>query len=583
MKNYQLLLIILLLCLPLVICAQDGQIDTHFIIENPTVISDSGTDYLQWDIAMEFLGSHWALEASLDPWVKNVQFYFVIDANKFSSIELVDIFVPELLALETMTNPGDLIYDQTWGISVAQNQCYINFRGQNANLFDVFQYGYSAYDAAVGGYSVTFCRVRLEISDASGTTPLQWAQSNTGITNLADWVCPTPGLNYATHSGENAAISLTTASIAGVTDLYFSEISYNLTGSGSETGYVEILNTTSSTLSLETCFIVTAGTSRVSYDLFAAFGTVEASGVLLISNGCNQTTFETAWGVVPAGATFAEGPAGGFGLGNGIGQLTLESSASREVLDTAGNPGTGEQLQQNSPGSWETGSSDTNSTPGEIEPGQTLPVTMSSFTTIITSNLLVDVQWVTESESGTSGYNVHRGDDNNLSQAWCLTIGNLIPAHNESQTREYSFIDTDTEIYCSYYYWIECVNINGSSGFYGPVFATVEPPDEEEHNPAIYLVTELKGNHPNPFNPETEITFSLKGTEGTPEQVQLSVFNIRGQKVRTLLDGKREPGEQHKIIWNGRNNQGKPVANGVYYYKLKTSSFQEVRKMLLLK
>ena len=88
----------------------------------------------------------------------------------------------------------------------------------------------------------------------------------------------------------------------------------------------------------------------------------------------------------------------------------------------------------------------------------------------------------------------------------------------------------------------------------------------------------LQQNFPNPFNPSTEIRFDLP-EEG---QVELSVFNMQGQKVRTLESGKMKPG-YHAIIWNGTNDNGSRVSTGMYFYSIKTNKFQAVRKMLFLK
>ena len=88
----------------------------------------------------------------------------------------------------------------------------------------------------------------------------------------------------------------------------------------------------------------------------------------------------------------------------------------------------------------------------------------------------------------------------------------------------------------------------------------------------------LQQNFPNPFNPSTEIRFDLP-EEG---QVELSVFNMQGQKVRTLESGRMAPG-YHAIIWNGTNDNGSRVSTGMYFYSIQTNKFQAVRKMLFLK
>jgi|APSaa5957512622_1039677.scaffolds.fasta_scaffold17807_2 hypothetical protein len=88
----------------------------------------------------------------------------------------------------------------------------------------------------------------------------------------------------------------------------------------------------------------------------------------------------------------------------------------------------------------------------------------------------------------------------------------------------------------------------------------------------------LHANAPNPFNPETAIRFEL------PEQemVRLELFNVLGQKVRTLVDEKLRVGG-HRVIWDGRNEAGEEVGSGVFFYRLEAGEFVQVRRMLLLK
>lgn len=88
----------------------------------------------------------------------------------------------------------------------------------------------------------------------------------------------------------------------------------------------------------------------------------------------------------------------------------------------------------------------------------------------------------------------------------------------------------------------------------------------------------LLPNHPNPFNPETEIQFQL------PEaaHVVLKVFNACGEEVRTLAQGQYAAGA-HRVIWDGRNSSGNVMASGVYWYQLGTNGFSQIRKMTLLR
>jgi len=88
----------------------------------------------------------------------------------------------------------------------------------------------------------------------------------------------------------------------------------------------------------------------------------------------------------------------------------------------------------------------------------------------------------------------------------------------------------------------------------------------------------LSQNHPNPFNPTTTISFSL--TQAGP--VKLTVFNILGQQVTTIIDGNLEAG-QHSVVWDGTDTHGTTVASGIYFYRLNAGAFCDSKKMVLLK
>ena len=88
----------------------------------------------------------------------------------------------------------------------------------------------------------------------------------------------------------------------------------------------------------------------------------------------------------------------------------------------------------------------------------------------------------------------------------------------------------------------------------------------------------LYQNHPNPFNPVTTIRYDV------PEwsQVRLTVFDLLGKEVKTLVDG-TQPAGFHRVTWDGRNHVGQEVATGVYIYQLKTGEFVATKRLILLK
>jgi DNA-binding beta-propeller fold protein YncE len=92
------------------------------------------------------------------------------------------------------------------------------------------------------------------------------------------------------------------------------------------------------------------------------------------------------------------------------------------------------------------------------------------------------------------------------------------------------------------------------------------------------LTTVLRGNYPNPFNPETSIRFDL--AEAGP--VRLHVFDALGQKVKTLVDGSLSAGT-HQAVWRGVDQGGRSLSSGMYFYRLEVGSYSQARKMLLMK
>ena len=99
------------------------------------------------------------------------------------------------------------------------------------------------------------------------------------------------------------------------------------------------------------------------------------------------------------------------------------------------------------------------------------------------------------------------------------------------------------------------------------------------YNDQLSLNNFKLSNYPNPFNPSTTINFSIQ----TYAEVELSIYNIKGQKIKTLAHNEFTEGS-HSILWEGKNNSGDTVSSGIYYYELKVNGkIQAVKKCLLLK
>ncbi|MDD4310259.1 MAG: C25 family cysteine peptidase, partial [Candidatus Cloacimonetes bacterium] len=156
---------------------------------------------------------------------------------------------------------------------------------------------------------------------------------------------------------------------------------------------------------------------------------------------------------------------------------------------------------------------------------------------------------------------------------------------------------TNTYVYSGSFGWTEAVfelgNVNGtaqfrwvfgSDGYVGgegwyidDVHLTGVVANEDNIMPSVTSV-QLYENFPNPFNPNTTLRFSLPAK--TP--VRLEIFNVRGQIVKSLIDTNLGSG-LHNVSWNGKDNNERNVASGVYYYRLSTAQGIQTRKMMLLK
>lgn len=101
--------------------------------------------------------------------------------------------------------------------------------------------------------------------------------------------------------------------------------------------------------------------------------------------------------------------------------------------------------------------------------------------------------------------------------------------------------------------------------------------DDSPFVPPKYAYS-LSQNHPNPFNPDTYVNYSIRDAG----RVNLKVYNVRGQVVKTLVDRKLQPG-QYQAHWDGTNENGYLVSSGIYFCKMEANDFRATKKMILLK
>ena len=114
----------------------------------------------------------------------------------------------------------------------------------------------------------------------------------------------------------------------------------------------------------------------------------------------------------------------------------------------------------------------------------------------------------------------------------------------------------------------------------GEQLRIVETATIVEDEPALPTAAALRQNYPNPFNPTTTIRYQVVASTAI---VSLTVYDVTGQRVRELVGAQRLAAGPYEAVWDGRDADGEPVANGVYLYQLRADTFREVRKMVLVK
>ncbi len=155
--------------------------------------------------------------------------------------------------------------------------------------------------------------------------------------------------------------------------------------------------------------------------------------------------------------------------------------------------------------------------------------------------------------------------------------------------------NTDSSINNTNGYSTEQMNSQSTFENLGWDFSTIWSMNETENNTYPFLTWEIEttpindydieplkniiSNYPNPFNPTTNISFSLKDES----YVEISIYNLKGQRVTSLVNGRLDSGN-HTVVWNGDNVKGESVSSGIYFSKLKTDGeVVSICKMILMK
>ncbi|MFA7056874.1 MAG: GLUG motif-containing protein [Candidatus Cloacimonadales bacterium] len=374
---------------------------------------------------------------------------------------------------------------------------------------------------------------------------------------------------------------------ATISNLYISEVSDAVLR---DNQYMELYNTSADTLSVSDISLRMDETDEfyIGFDWNEYVGDlyILPHNFLILSAGANRAIFEGEFGVLPDGVTFLQGVNGMlFGEGDAGHRWQLiyneSSKDANPIIDDTLLPVGGEGLTSYplilGGEEWATVASEL-ATPGAAHEDQTLPVTLSSFMAVQTSENYAQINWVTASENGVLGYDIYRAETEVANDAIRITP-TLIIAENAATGASYSYTDNEVEYEVTYYYWLHISDFDGTSEMVGPV--TVKISGEGDHEiDEILLGTQLMGNYPNPFNPSTTISFSV----AEPQVVTIDVYNLRGQLVKRVLDKKvEEVNVKHNVVWNGVDANERSVASGIYFTIMKTGSKRFTHKIVLMK
>jgi hypothetical protein len=219
--------------------------------------------------------------------------------------------------------------------------------------------------------------------------------------------------------------------------------------------------------------------------------------------------------------------------------------------------------------------------PAPTVSGGTLPVVLSTFTADFINNTPT-IYWETQSEVDNMGWNIYRNEEEDFSSSTILT-DEMIPGHGTTtEPSYYNFEDRiqNTVVGSTYFYWLESIDYSGISHVYSRV-AQITIPDPSAEPPHINppVVYNLK-NVPNPVAGNTNFQFTLDSVN----LVSIEIYNILGELVSITPSVITQKDVPSSVYWNGKDDQGKGLENGVYLYRLLVNGrTEETKKLILMK
>lgn len=197
-----------------------------------------------------------------------------------------------------------------------------------------------------------------------------------------------------------------------------------------------------------------------------------------------------------------------------------------------------------------------------------LSVSLLSFTATQKDENIV-IKWVTLSETKNSGFHIYRSFENSLS--YIQISHNIISGGGTTTSRRYyEYIDKNITKTGTWYYKLAEIDFNGKRELFNPISIYFLKP----LNKKIHII----GNSPNPFNNHTQIFYQL----AEPGEIFLEIYNTNGQLIEILFNN-YQPAGSFQIVWNGQNKLNQFVATGIYIIYLRTKTYMDKKKILLIR
>ncbi len=208
---------------------------------------------------------------------------------------------------------------------------------------------------------------------------------------------------------------------------------------------------------------------------------------------------------------------------------------------------------------------------------QSLPVELASFTANA-GDAEVILRWVTESEINNEAFLLERSTDGETFEL----LAEIEGQGTKSEQTQYEYTDRSVYNGQTYHYRLADRDYNGVLTQHKTVTATPNVDGVQKVSEAVIKEYTLFPAYPNPFNPETMIRFNVPTVNQTVETVNLTVYNMLGQKVVTLYDGPIAGGS-FEMKWNGKSDSGVQQPSGVYLIHFRSEQFVRTRKITLLR